>query len=114
VADVNDATAEVFLVAWKKLGLVPAGDETLPWLYGVARNVVRNADRSSRRSGRLVGRLGGLAPRAVPGPARVKPGGTDVVLSPGGGVRRSREGAMRRGGEPPPLGDLPLRGRRVV
>jgi RNA polymerase sigma-70 factor (ECF subfamily) len=68
VADVNDATAEVFLVAWKKIDRVPAGDEALPWLYGVARNVVRNADRSSRRSSRLTGRLGGLARQAVHGP----------------------------------------------
>lgn len=67
-ADVNDATAEVFLVAWKKIDRVPAGDDALPWLYGVARNVVRNSSRSRRRSGRLEGRLGGLAPDASPGP----------------------------------------------
>lgn len=61
VAEVNDATAEVFLVAWKKIDRVPTGSDSLPWLYGVARNVVRNATRSTRRSGRLTGRLGGLA-----------------------------------------------------
>lgn len=67
-ADVNDAAAEVFLVAWKKLDRVPAGDEALAWLYGVARNVVRNVERSHRRAGRLVGRLAGLANRVEPGP----------------------------------------------
>ncbi len=82
-ADVNDAAAEVFLVAWKKLDRVPTGDETLPWLYGVARNVVRNADRSSRRSGRLAGKLGGLAPQAAPGP--------DVQV-----VRRHEDDALLR------------------
>ena len=51
VADVNDATAEVFLVAWSKIDRVPDGGESLPWLYGVARNVVRNSVRSARRSG---------------------------------------------------------------
>ena len=64
VADANDATAEVFLVAWKKIDRVPAGEEALPWLYGVARNVVRNFSRSTRRSGRL----GGLARQYEPGP----------------------------------------------
>lgn len=71
VADVNDATAEVFLVAWKKIESVPGGEEALPWLYGVARNVVRNASRSTRRSGRLTGRLGGLARHQTPDPAAV-------------------------------------------
>ena len=68
VADANEAAAEVFLVAWKKIGRVPEGAEALPWLYGVASNVVRNIQRSTRRSGRLAGRLGGLAPQASPGP----------------------------------------------
>ena len=71
VADVNDATAEVFLVAWKKIDSVPAGEGALPWLYGVARNVVRNATRSTRRSGRLTGRLGGLARQQPPDPSAV-------------------------------------------
>lgn len=53
-ADANDAVAEVFLVAWRRLGDIPAGDEARPWLLGVARNVVRNIERSGRRSLRLV------------------------------------------------------------
>ena len=69
--DVNDATAEVFLVAWKRIDRVPDGAEALPWLYGVARNVVRNATRSTRRSGRLTGRLRGLAPSQPPDPSAV-------------------------------------------
>jgi RNA polymerase sigma-70 factor (ECF subfamily) len=71
VADVNDATAEVFLVAWKKIDRMPDGAEALRWLYGVARNVVRNAARSTRRSGRLAGRLRGLAPPQPPDPSSV-------------------------------------------
>ncbi|NNC92385.1 MAG: sigma-70 family RNA polymerase sigma factor, partial [Acidimicrobiia bacterium] len=71
VADVNDATAEVFLVAWKKIDRVPGGEEALPWLYGVARNVVRNTSRSTRRSERLTGRLGGLARHHTPDPGAV-------------------------------------------
>ena len=71
VADVNDATAEVFLVAWKRIGDVPDGAEALPWLYGVARNVVRNTTRSTRRSGRLTTRLRGLAPSRPADPSAV-------------------------------------------
>jgi RNA polymerase sigma-70 factor (ECF subfamily) len=71
VADVNDATAEVFLVAWRRIDRVPDGPEALPWLYGVARNVVRNATRSPRRSGRLTGRLRGLARHQPADPSAV-------------------------------------------
>ena len=51
--DVNDAVSEIYLVAWRRLDQVPAGGEALPWLYGVARNVVRRTQRSSRRRSRL-------------------------------------------------------------
>jgi RNA polymerase sigma-70 factor, ECF subfamily len=34
----DEVTAETFLVAWQRLDVVPA--EPLPWLYGVARNVI--------------------------------------------------------------------------
>jgi RNA polymerase sigma-70 factor, ECF subfamily len=34
----EEVTAETFLVAWRRLDVVPA--EPLPWLYGVARNVI--------------------------------------------------------------------------
>ena len=58
VADANEAVSEVFYVAWRKIDTVPAGVETLPWLYGVARNAVRNSSRSIRRNARLVAKLG--------------------------------------------------------
>lgn len=53
VSDVNDAVSEVYLVAWQKVEAIPQGPEALPWLYGVARNVVRHAERASRRRLRL-------------------------------------------------------------
>ncbi len=34
----DEIAAETFLVAWRKFDALP--DESLPWLYGVARNVV--------------------------------------------------------------------------
>lgn len=49
----HDAVSEVFLTAWRRCDAVSSGDESLPWLYGVAKNVVRNVDRSHRRSLRL-------------------------------------------------------------
>ncbi len=56
--DVQDAVAEVFLVAWRRIDKAPVGDESLLWLYGVARNVVRNFHRSSVRRQRLHVKVG--------------------------------------------------------
>jgi RNA polymerase sigma-70 factor (ECF subfamily) len=67
-ADANDATAEVFTVAWRRIDAVPRGDETLPWLYGVARNQVRSSRRSVRRATALRTRLNGQARHPEPGP----------------------------------------------
>jgi len=54
-AAAEDAAAETFAVAWRKLDDVPA--EPLGWLYAVARNVLANERRAQRRRGRLLGRL---------------------------------------------------------
>ncbi len=70
-ADANDATAEVFVVAWKKIGAMPDGRETLPWLYAVARNVVSTSQRSARRLGNLRAKLGAQAHHPEPGPEAV-------------------------------------------
>ena len=64
--DANDATAEVFLVAWRRADAMPDDENALPWLYGVARNVVRNVERSKRRSRRLAARLGAEPTTAMP------------------------------------------------
>jgi RNA polymerase sigma-70 factor (ECF subfamily) len=65
--DVNDAVAEVFLVAWRRIDQAPEERE-LPWLYGIARNVVRNTHRSRRRYSQLQRRVGGTAPDAPVSP----------------------------------------------
>ena len=59
--DANDATAEVFVVAWRKIRDVPQGDETLSWLYVVSRNEVRRARRSNSWRGALHTKLRGQA-----------------------------------------------------
>jgi RNA polymerase sigma-70 factor (ECF subfamily) len=53
----QDAVAETFLVAWRRLAEVPAGADALPWLYGVARRVMANQRRSTQRRTDLSSRL---------------------------------------------------------
>jgi RNA polymerase sigma-70 factor (ECF subfamily) len=55
--DAADVVAETFLVAWRRCGDMPDGDETRLWLYGVARRVLANQQRSVRRRERLGARL---------------------------------------------------------
>jgi len=64
----QDAVSEVFLTAWRRFDAVPQGEESLPWLYGVAKNVVRNIDRSSRRSLRLTARFRAQPQYPAPSP----------------------------------------------
>jgi RNA polymerase sigma-70 factor (ECF subfamily) len=58
-ADGSDAdiVAEVFVVAWRRFLEVPEQTKELPWLYGVARNLVANHFRSVQRSSALTDRL---------------------------------------------------------
>ena len=56
-SDAQDATAEVFLIVWRRLGDVPEGDAARVWLYATARRVLANQRRSSRRRVALNERL---------------------------------------------------------
>jgi RNA polymerase sigma-70 factor (ECF subfamily) len=51
----QDAVAETFLVAWRRLDDVPA--DALPWLYGVARRTLANQRRSAVRGEALAERI---------------------------------------------------------
>jgi RNA polymerase sigma factor (sigma-70 family) len=55
--DAQDAAADVFLAAWRRLDEVPEGDAARVWLYATARRVLANQRRSSRRREALYGRL---------------------------------------------------------
>ncbi len=55
--DAIEATADVFLAVWKRLGDVPDEPEARLWLFGVAHNVLRNRQRTIRRLRRLAARL---------------------------------------------------------
>ncbi|WP_238161121.1 RNA polymerase sigma factor [Kribbella antibiotica] len=66
-ADAADLVAETFLIAWRRLDDVPAG-EILPWLYGVARRVLGNHRRGETRRHGLADRLRDDLRTAVPDP----------------------------------------------
>ncbi|ROO91066.1 RNA polymerase sigma-70 factor (ECF subfamily) [Actinocorallia herbida] len=54
----EDLTSVVFLETWRRRASVRLErDSLLPWLYGVATNVVRNHRRSLRRHREALGRL---------------------------------------------------------
>lgn len=52
-----DATADVFVVAWRRIDEVPHGDESRLWLFGVARLTLMNEMRRTRRHDNLTERL---------------------------------------------------------
>jgi len=65
--EVDDAVAEVFTVAWRKMDQFPVPEEQLPWLYAIGRNVVRNTHRSRNRRNRLRRKVTALPPEDVQG-----------------------------------------------
>jgi RNA polymerase sigma-70 factor, ECF subfamily len=56
----QDAVAETFLVAWRRFDDMP--DDSLPWLFGVARRVLANQRRSSARGDALERKLAATTP----------------------------------------------------
>jgi RNA polymerase sigma factor (sigma-70 family) len=54
-AEADDAVAETFLVAWRRLDEVP--ENAKPWLLGVARRVLANQRRAAGRRGALAERI---------------------------------------------------------
>lgn len=65
-SDAADAAADTFVVAWRRLGEIPEGEQALVWLYGVARRVLANHRRSLGRRRRLLDRLAGLPVDVMP------------------------------------------------
>jgi RNA polymerase sigma factor (sigma-70 family) len=68
-ADAADVVAETFLVAWRRLDDVPAGEEARPWLLGVARRALANQRRGARRRDGLTERLAQELAAVVPASA---------------------------------------------
>ena len=57
---VDDAVAETFLAAWRKIDNVPQGKDALLWLYGAARRVLMHEWRGTSRRRRLDSRLSAI------------------------------------------------------
>lgn len=79
-AAADDIVSEVFTTAWSRRRDFNHGASPLPWLYGIANNVVRNHHRSAGRHLRLIDQL--EAQPAPPGANRGVDGGEagDVEL----------------------------------
>jgi RNA polymerase sigma factor (sigma-70 family) len=54
---VDDAVADTFLTAWRRINDVPDGSDALPWLYGVAFKVLGHQWRSRSRKAKLAEKL---------------------------------------------------------
>jgi DNA-directed RNA polymerase specialized sigma24 family protein len=61
-SDAEEAVAEVFLTAWRRLDDVPRGEAARVWLYATARRVIANQRRSTRRRAALTERIALAAP----------------------------------------------------
>lgn len=59
--DAEEVVAQTFLIAWRRASDVPV--DPLPWLIGIARNVIRNLERSGRRRIRLESHIASREPR---------------------------------------------------
>lgn len=57
LADAEDAVAETFAVAWRRILDAPAPEAVRPWLYGIAWRTIANQRRSMRRLAAVRDRL---------------------------------------------------------
>jgi RNA polymerase sigma-70 factor (ECF subfamily) len=55
-SDLDDLVEETMIVVWRRIDSVPT-DAELPWMLGVARNVLRNARRAKNRRSAVESRL---------------------------------------------------------
>jgi RNA polymerase sigma-70 factor (ECF subfamily) len=74
----EDLTSVVFLEAWRRREVELPADKIVPWLYGVATNVLRNSRRSLRRHDAALRRL------------PVGPGGRISIDDPAGRLEDER------------------------
>jgi RNA polymerase sigma factor (sigma-70 family) len=58
----EDVASETFLIAWRRFPEIP--DPPLPWLLGVARNLLRKQAGAGQRRRALVDRIAALTSRA--------------------------------------------------
>jgi RNA polymerase sigma-70 factor (ECF subfamily) len=53
-ADAEEAAAETFVVAWRRLSDAPPEEHRLAWLYAIARRILANQRRGGERRNRLL------------------------------------------------------------
>jgi RNA polymerase sigma factor (sigma-70 family) len=89
----QDAVAETFLVAWRRLDDVP--EDALPWLLATARRVLANQRRSAARGVALEHRLTGSVGTSVAADLGDSVADADLVrIALGRLSERSREALM--------------------
>lgn len=84
-SDAEDLLSAVFLAAWRRRQRLPAHCE-LPWLYGIATNVIRNHRRTQLRLERLRLRLA-REPNLSPGSEETHDAQVELLLQ---GLERLR------------------------
>jgi Sigma-70 region 2 len=99
----EDVASETFLIAWRRFPAI--SDPPLPWLLGVARNLLRKQARAGLRRRELVARLAQLSSAADgsvldAGDFVVErtPGSRGAAAGAGRGRRWGGRGGRRRGG----------------
>src|SRR5262245_55288719 len=75
-SDAQDAVADVFLTAWRRLDDVPDADCARLWLLATARRVLANQRRSERRRAALSERIEGVSAAPLPS----SPAGAEAPL----------------------------------
>lgn len=78
-ADCDDVLAEVYLVAWRRYGELPA--DPVPWLLGTARKTLAHLWRSRDRQQRLIAELQGVQQLAGPDCAVAAVERTDLLAA---------------------------------
>lgn len=82
VSDADDVVGEVYATAWRRRDSMEPGASPLPWLYGIASNVLRNQWRAGGRRLQLVERL-----EAQPAPSPMAVHTADPADSDGDEIR---------------------------
>lgn len=79
---VDDVVSEVYATAWRRRSDLNDTKDPLPWLYGIAGNVLRNQWRADSRRLQLVDRLESQpVPATMPDPADDADGGSVAIRS---------------------------------
>ncbi len=86
-AEADDIVAEVYTVAWRRRADRDPEAPPLPWLYGIAANVVRNSRRAGNRRLQLVERLQAQPPSAETGGTAGAVDAVDARMAQGAEIR---------------------------